>query len=348
MADSTLRRVDPATAHDRRDDAPPEVDTLDCLIVGAGPAGLTAATYLARFLRRIAVVDGGTSRARWIPESHNCPGFPFGVAGPALLRKLRDQAEAYGAPIIQGRIVELRRTGEIFSACAADGRCWHARNVVLATGIVDRMPCVDGGDAALAAAIAAGALRLCAVCDGYEASDDRLAVLAPVDDAIRHAVFLRTFSRRVDAIPELDAQPTGECAALARRAHVTVQPVASQLQYTDGTCTVTFADGTRRQYDSVYPVLGGVAQSQLGAALGARLDDNRELIVDERQQTSIAGLYAIGDVVSALNQISVAVGHAAIAATAIHNALPPNFREDPDSQPEGAQDLPAPARVAGA
>jgi thioredoxin reductase (NADPH) len=346
---STLRGVDPAPAYEQRDDGPQAADPLDCLIVGAGPGGLTAATYLARFLRRIAVVDGGSSRARWIPESHNCPGFPFGVAGPALLRRLRDQAEAYGAPISAGRIVDLQRDGDMFFARDTQGRCWQARNVVLATGIVDRMPPLDGGDDVLEAAIAAGALRLCAVCDGYEAADERLAVLAPVDDAIRHAVFLRTFSRRVDAIPASAAPPSADCAALARRAHVAVRPIARQLRYTDGACTVTFDDGTTRQYDSVYPVLGGVAQSQLAAALGARLDDNRELIVDARQQTSIPGLYAIGDVVSALNQISVAVGHAAIAATAIHNALPPNFREDPDSQLEGgAQAPPAPPRMAGA
>ena len=62
---------------------------LDCLIVGGGPAGLTAATYLARFHRAFVLVDAGKSRARWIPESHNCPGFPFGVAGTALLEKLQ-------------------------------------------------------------------------------------------------------------------------------------------------------------------------------------------------------------------------------------------------------------------
>ena len=81
------------------------------------------------------------------------------------------------------------------------------------------------------------------------------------------------------------------------------------------------------RFDTVYPVLGGDAQSQLAANLGARLDDNRELIVDARQQTSVDGLYAIGDVVSALNQISVAVGHAAVAASDIHQRLPRNFRE---------------------
>ena len=94
--------------------------------------------------------------------------------------------------------------------------------------------------------------------------------------------------------------------------------------------------------DTVYPVLGCTAQSSLATALGARVDDNGELQVDASQQTNVDGLYAIGDIVSALNQISVGVGHAAIAATAVHNRLPPNFREDPDSQPESAAELPSP------
>jgi thioredoxin reductase (NADPH) len=302
-------------------------ELLDCLVVGAGPGGLTAATYLRRFHRHIAVIDAGTSRARWIPESHNCPGFPFGVAGTALLHRLREQAERYGARITDGRIVGLQQQDAHFLASTDDGRRWLARNVVLATGVVDRTPCVDGGDAALEAAIAAGTLRLCAVCDGYEASDERLAVVAPIDDAIRHAVFLRTFSRRVDAIASAPGEPSSASLQLAQRSRIPIRPMATRLRPDGRECEVLFANGERARYDSVYPVLGVVAQSQLAATLGARLDDNRELIVDAHQQTSVPGLYAIGDVVSALNQISVAVGHAAIAATAIHNRLPHNFRE---------------------
>lgn len=79
-------------------DAPAE-PLLDALIVGAGPAGLTAATYLARFHRDFVVVDGGKSRARWIPESHNCPGFPHGIGGTALLGKLREQARGFDVQI---------------------------------------------------------------------------------------------------------------------------------------------------------------------------------------------------------------------------------------------------------
>ncbi len=295
---------------------------LDCLIVGAGPAGLTAATYLARFHRTLLVVDAGNSRTRWIPTSHNCPGFPFGVAGPELLAKLRTQAVEYGAQIESGTVGRLERDGDGFLATANDGRSWRARHVLLATGVVDVMPAVEG----LEAGIARNAIRLCAICDGYEASDDRIAVLAPVDEAIRHALFLRTFSSHVTAVASEPGEPSPENARLAAEAAVCVLPPALAMQCTDAGCEVTTEAGTER-FDTLYPVLGSDAQSGLATMLGAEVDANAELLVDAQLQTSVDGLYAIGDVVSALNQISVAVGHAAIAATAIHNRLPRNLRE---------------------
>lgn len=295
---------------------------LDCLVVGAGPAGLTAATYLARFHRDFIVVDAGKSRARWIPTSHNCPGFPFGVAGPELLAKMRTQATEYGAVIVEGRIGKLEREGDGFIATADDGRRWRARHVLLATGVVDVMPAMDG----LEAGIERHAVRLCAVCDGYEASDDRIAVLAPADDAIRHALFLRSFSRRVTAVRSEAGEPSEECARLAAEAGVPLLPPATALRCDADGCVVQTEAGEQR-FDTLYPVLGSDAQAQLGTMLGAEVDDNGELRVDARMQTSVDGLYAIGDVVSALNQISVAMGHAAIAATTVHNRLPRNWRE---------------------
>ena len=299
---------------------------LDCLIVGAGPAGLVAATYLARFRRRIAIVDADESRARWIPTSHNCPGFPLGVSGTRLLERLRDQACAYGVAIQRDRIVSLQPDADGgFVAEAASGRRWRARCVVLATGIVDRMPGTGGDKAPWDAAIEAGTLRLCAVCDAYEARDDRIAVYAPAEDAIRHALFLRTFSRRVEAVCATADAPGDEARALADAAGITLRPMPATLACDAHGCRFAFDDGSERAYDTVYPVLGSVAQSQLARDLGAACDADGELIVDRHQQTSVEGVYAIGDVVSALNQIAVGVGHAAIAATAIHNRLPPRM-----------------------
>ncbi len=286
-------------------------ELLDCLIVGAGPGGLVAATYLARYRRRIAVVDAGASRARWIPTSHNCPGFPLGVSGTTLLARLREQAETHGVVVTHGRIDSLEREADAFVARDAAGGEWRAATVLLATGIVDRLPTVEGGPEVLAAAIESGTLRLCAVCDGYEARDSRIAVLGPAEEAGRHADFLRTFSCTVDAI-DSDQPYRLSCDDAGCRVESGVER--------DG------SPGTAREYDTLYPVLGGDSQSQLATALGAAVDEEGALRTDAHQQTSVDGLYAVGDVVSALNQIAVAVGHAAIAATAVHNRLPPNPR----------------------
>jgi thioredoxin reductase (NADPH) len=294
-------------------------EPLDCLIVGAGPAGLTAATYLARYRRRIALVDAGSSRARYIPVSHNCPGFPFGVSGDDLLDKLRRQAGQYGVEVVPGRVEHLDDTDGLFRArCGADE--WAAKCVVIATGIADRLPALDGIDDA----IERGVVRLCAVCDGYEAKDHAIAVYGPAATVVRHACFLRTYSRNVDALLSEPGTPSPESIALARDLDVTIRPHPNVLRGTDDAgCHVDTVDG-ERIYDTLYPVLGSVAKADLALTLGAASDAVGELIVDAHMQTSIDRLYAIGDVVSALNQISVAVGHAAIAATAIHARLPRN------------------------
>jgi thioredoxin reductase (NADPH) len=293
---------------------------LDCLIVGAGPAGLTAATYLARFRRHILVADAGASRARWIPASHNCPGFPFGVAGSELLARFHLQAQAFGVAQVRTRIIQLDRQPGRFTVSDGDRR-WHARTVILATGVVDRLPEIEG----IEHAIARGTVRLCAVCDAYEARNDVIGVLAPAESAIRHAAFLRTFSSQVCAIA---TDSTSLDPALRRRAGdcgVQLWPAPEQLSLAADGCHARFADGRRLRLETLYPVLGADAQSDLAAALGAALDDKCALVVDAHLQTSVPGLYAIGDVVSALNQISVAVGHAAIAATTVHRRLPANY-----------------------
>src|SRR5947209_8439396 len=167
-------------------------ETFDCLIVGGGPAGLTAATYLARYLRRTCVVDEGQSRALLIPESHNYPGFS-GIAGPDLLRRLRDQAAQYGAEFVRGRADELTQEGGREFVARVGARSIRAHRVLLATGIVDEKPAVEG----LTEVVYRGAIRFCPICDGYEALDKRIGVLGSVKTATDKALFLRTYSRNV-------------------------------------------------------------------------------------------------------------------------------------------------------
>jgi thioredoxin reductase (NADPH) len=179
----------------------------DCVVVGAGPAGLTAAIYLGRFRRDVAVIDAGASRAARIPLSRNHPGFPEGVRGRTLLARMRRQAERYGASISAGRVEGLRRTEQGFRLTSEAGEM-AVRAVLLATGVADVEPTIPGVDEA----VAQGLIRICPICDG-------------------------------------------------------------------------------------------------------------RLLVGEHQETSVPWLYAAGDVVRGLNQISTAEGEGAIAATQIHNRL---------------------------
>jgi thioredoxin reductase (NADPH) len=295
----------------------------DCAVIGAGPAGLTAALYLARFRRSVIVFDGGPSRAQWIPESHNCPGFPGGISGNRLLDRLRAQLSDYDAPICAARIERLDRQGEGFMLVDAEKHAVAARKVLLATGIIDTLPHADWVEAA----IHAGALRLCPVCDGFEASDQRIAVYGPGESALNHAEFLRTYSADVVLVCS-DGQPLDD--AQARRAAslgVRVIEKSGELRFDGQRCSFEMPDGTRKAFDSIYAFLGCQPQSALAEAAGAESDEQGALRVSRDQMTTVEGLYAAGDVVSALDQISVAVGHSGVAATAIHGALESNPRE---------------------
>jgi len=296
---------------------------FDCAVIGAGPAGLTGALYLARFHRRVVVFDGGNSRARWIPESHNCPGFPGGISGVTLLERLCAQLSAYEVSVSRTYVESARRESAAFDLRDADGRSVRARTVLLATGIVDSLPDVDWAEAA----IDVGALRLCPVCDGFEASDQRMAVFGPGATALDHAIFLRTFSSDVTLVCS-DGKPlAADAATQAAKLGVRVIERAQDIAFDGRRCSFA-VDEAREVFDTVYVFLGCQTQSSLARSLGAKTDDLGALVVDRHQMTSVEGLYAAGDVVSSLNQISVAVGHAGVAATAIHRALGHNLRDE--------------------
>ena len=292
---------------------------VDCLIIGAGPAGLTAAIYLARFRRRIAVVDSGTSRASYIPLSRNYPGFPEGISGNGLLERLRAQAESHGVTVTHGLVDSLDHDRGGFLATVAGGKI-RARKVLLATGIVDEQPPMGG----LREAIATGAIRLCPICDAFELVGRRIAVYGPAPESVGHALFMRTYSGEVTLLPtrgDVALDPAQRRDLDAAAVELVNEPVREIFLAPGARAGARLESGEERIFDTIYVCLGCVARAELAVRLGARVSDTGELLVDDHLRTSVAGLYAAGDVVSALNQISVATGHAAIAATDIHNQL---------------------------
>ena len=292
---------------------------LDCLIIGAGPAGLTAAIYLARFHLRIRIVDAGRSRAAIIPHTRNHAGYPGGIGGKDLLARMRQQVGDLGIEVIDGLIETLEKADDVFVAQLPDQRL-RARTVLLATGVVNNPPPMapEIHDAALAR----GLLRYCPICDGYEVTDKRIAVIGTETHGHNEAVFLRTYSKDVTLIA-----PNAEHAlSQEERAKLDALGVA----IIDGPCRSLRIDGDQiliptpageLAFDTAYPALGSVIRSELAVALGAEASTDGCMKVDDHQRTTIPGLYAAGDVVKGLDQISHAMGEAGVAATTIRNDL---------------------------
>lgn len=293
-------------------------DAYDCLIVGGGPAGLTAAIYLARFHRRVLVVDKNEGRMSLIPLSHNYAGYPQGVVGTDLLERMRNQAREFGAELRQGEVTALHREAEGFRADTDTGPV-RARRVLLATGVVNLRPPVkeeDHDDA-----VARGLLRYCPICDAYEQTGKRIGVLGADRHALAEALFLRTYSPDIVmvALNAVDLDDDERVRAKAAGIRV-VQPPVSGFHFNDEV-TVRLADGTEVQVDTLYVALGSRTRNDLGTMLGTELFDGECFSTDDQQRTSVKGIYAAGDAVEGLDQISSAMGTGAQAAVAIHNDL---------------------------
>ena len=287
------------------------------LVVGAGPAGLIAAVYLARFRRSVVLVDAGHSRAVRIPRSHNYPGFAEGITGTQLTTSLREQARHYGVEPVAGKVTALRRTGRGFEASWEGGGA-SARAALLATGAADVEPRLPH----LAEALQTGALRYCPVCDGFEAIDQHVGVIVEGSAGVSEALYLRHFTPRVTVFrtdAEVRLEPPDRARLERHGIRLAAEPLASARLWQG---RVTLRHGAHETVcDTVYCALGMNVHSELAVGLGADVDETGYLRIDAHQRTSVPGLYAAGDVASGLNQISVASGGAAIAASAIHREL---------------------------
>jgi thioredoxin reductase (NADPH) len=298
----------------------------DCIILGAGPAGLTALTYLARFHRRAVALGakGPRPRVTLIERSYNLPGYPDGITGADLVRNLSEQATECGGEI--RNTVAESVTGEYgaFRIRCGDGSELFGPTVLLAMGVTDRQPDIPGIERHLGRF-----LRYCPICDGYEHTDTRLGVLGSGETVGRHALFLRTFSddiavflhgeprdclgstqRRLEQCGIQVFEPRVECVLEKPGANGAIEGVGLRL-----------ADGSEHPLSVLYGALGCDVNLEPVRRLNLKLDCDGYIIADMNGETSVSGIYAAGDISSDVSQISVAFGEAATAAIRIHNRL---------------------------
>jgi thioredoxin reductase (NADPH) len=295
---------------------------LECLIIGGGPAGLTAALYLGRFNRSTLLVDAGASRTSWIPKTHNLIGYKEGVSGPDLLERMRDQTEMYGAELTVGEVSSLdAEAGGGFMAMIGSDRI-RAERVLLATGGLDVEPELPG----IRAAVRNGLVRYCPICDAFEVLGRRVGLISYGKCRVKEALLLRGYTADLTVMTlgqEISMSPSDEKILREAGVKTVLEPI-TQLSREGKAIVASFEErDISISFDVVYSALGTRVRSGLAIALGAEADEDGALHVDSHQRTTVPGLFAAGDVVTGLSQISIAAAQAAIAATTINAELAP-------------------------
>jgi thioredoxin reductase (NADPH) len=217
-------------------------------------------------------------------------------------------------------VTRLDRNEEGFSAEWGGGAA-GARTILLATGVKNRRPLID--EALHDEAVARGLIRYCPICDGFEVTDRKVGVIGSGASGLAEAVFLRGYSADISLIaPDTPHEFDGaDRAQIDRLGIVLLDGPCQPIEIDDNSILVTTADGEHR-FDSIYPALGSDTRVELARQVGAKLaGDTSCITVDAHQRTSIPGLYAAGDVVIGLDQISHAMGEGGVAATTIRNDL---------------------------
>lgn len=232
---------------------------------------------------------------------------------------MRRQAGLYDTALRGGRVERLDRVADGFAASTGT-ETFSARAVLIATGVVNRRPAMLT-DAAHDEALADGRLRYCPICDGYEVTDKRIAVLGTGDRGCNEALFLRGYTADITLVaPESGHELTDAQYGTLREAGVSVAGSCGAIALHDKMIKIQ-VNGDELAFDSLYPALGSIIQSELARQVGAAMSSEGCLTVDAHQRTNVPGLYAAGDVVLGLDQISHAMGEGSVAATTIRNDL---------------------------
>jgi thioredoxin reductase len=307
----------------------------DCIVIGAGPAGLSAALFLARYGRRVLTFHHNSPRNLY---SHGVHGFlgHDGIMPEELLTRGRDEVTKYGGLILEGCVTRIEKigdehfrvdTGEEKEVDAATSQSFEARRILLATGLRDLTPDCPGFSDFYGVTV-----HHCPDCDGYEISDKRVAVLSRGREAIGFTLGLLTWTDKLTLLTNGDdGDLTEEHRDRLARFNI---PITNQrvtaLEGDTETKRIERArleNGEALECDALFFNLGTEMSGNLHEMLGCRLDEECGLIsVDDEQQTSVEGVYAAGDITPHSQLAIVAAAEGAMAAIQIHKSLIPEER----------------------
>lgn len=300
-------------------------DVYDVAIVGGGPAGLTAALWLGRYLHSVIVIDSGDPR-NW--ETRGINGFlaSQGIRSPELRAQGRIDAQKFGAEFIDEEVCRITNVnGERFSLDLAKGACIEARRLLLAIGIKDVWPAIPGlsdcyGETA----------HVCPDCDGYESRNCKTVVVGSGRKAVGMALALTTWTNRI--VICTNGEPANIDAPNLKKLEElnipVLEAVVNKISSVDHDIRCLNLDGGMQlDCDRLYFAIGQYPADDLGAQLKCERDDRGLIKIDEHYETSVMNVYAAGDIVGGAQLAIAAASDGAIAAVAIHGSLVPDSRK---------------------
>ncbi len=292
----------------------------DVLIVGGSFAGLAAALPLARARRRVLVVDAGLTRNRFSAHAHGFLGHDGKTPG-AILEEARAQLLAYPtAEILHGEASAASGEADRFAVALSEGREVHARRLILTTGLSDELPDLPG----LRERWGRSVLH-CPYCHGYEVRDQPLGVLANHPMSSHTAVLLPDWGPTT-FFTQGKYEPDAERTALLARRGVAVErtPVVELRGDAPGLSSVRLADGRVVPLGAVFVAPRPHLTGSLALSLGCVVEEGPMgpgVKTDDFKQTTVAGVYAAGDIARPMHSITLAVADGATAGTAAHQSL---------------------------
>jgi thioredoxin reductase len=308
-------------------DSPPAVPDLDVAIVGGGPAGLTAALFLARYLHSVVVVDSCEPRNWEARGIHGYLGL-HGITPPELRRRGREEGRAHGARFVDAEVRTVQRVSdEHFRLSLDNGTTVESRRLLLAFGIKDIWPAVDGLDRCYGESV-----HHCPDCDGFEARGRRTMIIASGRKAVGMTLALATWTRDL-VICTNGATAEFSDDLRAKLAEVDASIVSERIRrvLADGSQVrgVELENDSVLECERIFFAIGHYPADDLGVQLGCDRDDEGMIEIDEHYHTSVRNVFAAGDIVPGSHLAITAAADGAVAALAIHQSLLPESRRLP-------------------
>lgn len=296
-----------------------EKDIYDLIIIGAGPAGLAAGLYAARFGLKTLILEtqaiGG--RATEVSLIENYPGFPEGITGKDLIQRMYNQASKFGAKIKPFKeVTDLKFNGKLEKVATRKG-AYHTLALIIATGTQRKKLGVPGEVEFLGRGVS-----YCSTCDGPFFKGLKVAVVGHGEEAVMDALFLADMAKKVYLVThgkELKAFGTMKQRLLEKSNIETVNgSVAAILGENVVKAIKIIEAGTRLEtlidVNGVFIALGGIPMTEIVKKAGIAVDNGGCIIVDRWQRTSIEGIFAAGDCTCGGMQVITAAGEGAMAA----------------------------------